>query len=181
MATRGADNAEKGKSQKEAGTLGELLQLLRNEKGITGHELAHRLGTSQATVSKIETGYQKPTLDYVIKFAAEIGLSKTETTRLLRKLNLLHAGVAGDRAADLLSLELVAGDEAERQRRTLEDFEASAAVIRVFAPQGIPDILQTEAYAQSAIRLSGVTEPDAVAKLVKARSKRQKGLGRNKQ
>jgi transcriptional regulator with XRE-family HTH domain len=181
MTTRGAVMTEKGQPKKGTGTLGELLQALRQGKNLTGQALARRLGTSQATISKIETGLQKPTMDYVVRFAAEIGLSKAETTRLLRRLNLLPAGATGDRAAELLSLDLVAGDEAERQRRTLADFEASATVIQVFAPQGIPEILQTEEYARSALRLSGLIEPGAVEKVVQARLKRQRGLGRNKQ
>src|SRR5262249_15686625 len=117
----------------------------------------------------------------MVRFAAEIGLSKAETTHLLRKLNFLPAGDAGDRAAELLSVDLVAGDVAERQRRSLEVFETSAAIIRAFVPKGIPNLLQTEEYARSATRLSGVAEPGEVEKLVKARNRRRQGLGKSKQ
>lgn len=49
-ATRQANNAATGKLHQTAGTLGQRLQSLRKAKGITGHELARRLGTNQATV-----------------------------------------------------------------------------------------------------------------------------------
>lgn len=178
MARRGADKTERGKPKRGDGTLGHLLQSLRQKKSITGEELARRLGTSQATVSKIETGVQKPTMEYVVRFASEIGLSKAEATDLLMRLNLLPSGLARDRTAELLSLDFVSGDDAKRQRKAMEEFEGLATVIRVFEPQGIPDILQTEEYARSSIRLSGITDPDPAERLVGARLKRQKHVGK---
>src|SRR5262249_39597258 len=151
-----------------------LLQSLRQQKGITGDELAGRLGTTQATVSKVETGRQKPTMEYVVRFAAEIGLSKAETTDLLMRLNLLPGGRARDKGAEFLSLDLVSGGDAERQQKAVEQFEAQAAVIRVFDPQAIPEILQTEEYARSEVRLSGVSDPRLAETLVKEQLKRQK-------
>jgi transcriptional regulator with XRE-family HTH domain len=148
--------------------------LLRQERDITGDELAKRLGTTQATVSKVETGRQKPTMEYVVRFAAEIGLSKAETTDLLTRLNLIYAGPAKGTAAEFLSLDLVSGDDAKRQQKAVELFEARAAVIRVFDPQGIPEILQTEEYARSEVRLSGVSDPRLAETLVRERLKRQK-------
>src|SRR5438132_803673 len=63
MAKRRAGKTANRKPRIAGGTPGELLKL-RTEKGLTGEELARRLGTSQATVSKMETGFQKPTMDY---------------------------------------------------------------------------------------------------------------------
>src|SRR5215471_8948716 len=157
MATPEGGKAERGKPKKRDGTLGKLLQSLRKKKKFTGNELARRLGTSQATVSKIETGFQKPTMDYVVRLAAEIGLSKAETTNLLMRLNLLPSGAAGERAAELLSVDLVSGDDVERQQKAVHEFETLATAIRVFESQGIPEYLQTEAYARSQIRISGLT------------------------
>src|SRR5262249_54407569 len=129
MEARGARKAEKRTPKNGGETVGELLQSLRKARNITGDELARRLGTSQATVSKIETGFQKPTMDYIVRFAAEIGLPKTESTKLLTRLNLLPAGAAGGKAADLLSLGLVSGDDAKRQQAAIEEFERSSSVI----------------------------------------------------
>jgi transcriptional regulator with XRE-family HTH domain len=171
MTTRGESKAGRDERNQGPGTLGELLQLLRVKKGVTGRELARRLGTSQATISKIETGLQRPTMDYVVRFALEIGLPKSETTRLLMQLNL--TGRARERAAELLSFDLVSGDDAERQRKAVEDFERSATTIRVFEPQGIPELFQTEAYARSQVRLSGIGS-DTAESLVRARLRRQK-------
>ncbi len=166
-----------GEPSKRPGMLGELLQSHRLKKHITGRELARRLGTSQATVSKIETGVQKPTMDYIVRFASAIGLPKAETNRLLMQLNL--SGAAREKAAELLSSDLISGDDVERQRKAVEQFESLAPVIRVFAPQGIPEVLQSKEYARSGLRLSAVTS-DAAERLLKARLQRQKNL-KNKQ
>ncbi len=174
MAKGGAGKGRTRKRKRPNGTLGHLLQSLRQERDITGDELAKRLGTTQATVSKVETGRQKPTMEYIVRFAAEIGLSKTEATDLLTRLNLIPAGSAKGTAAELLSLDLVSGDEAERQQKAVEEFEARAAVIRVFDPQRIPELLQAEEYARSDIRLSGVSDPRLAETLVRERLKRQK-------
>src|SRR5262245_21563770 len=104
MKPHGDRNPEKRLPKAGGGTVGERLQKLRKDRNITGDELARRLGTSQATVSKIETGFQKPTMDYIVRFAAEIGLPKAETTKLLARLNLLPPGAAGGKATELLSL-----------------------------------------------------------------------------
>jgi transcriptional regulator with XRE-family HTH domain len=174
MPRRAGGKAKTRKRKRADGTLGHLLQSLRQEKDITGEELALRLGTSQATVSKVETGLQKPTMGYVVRFAAELGLSKAETTDLLLRLNLLPGSRARDKGAEFLSFDLVSGDDAERQRRAVEEFEARASVIRVFDPQRIPELLQREEYARSEIRLSGVSDPTLAETLVRERLKRQK-------
>jgi transcriptional regulator with XRE-family HTH domain len=174
MTKGGAGKGRTRKRKRPNGTLGHLLQSLRQEKDITGDELAKRLGTTQATVSKVETGRQKPTMEYIVRFAAEIELSKAETTDLLTRLNLMPAGPARGTQAELLSLDLVSGDDAKRQQKAVERFEARAAVIRAFNPQRIPEILQTEEYARSDIRLSGVSDTKLGESLVRERLKRQK-------
>src|SRR5262249_7853536 len=121
MTTRGRSKAGAGEGQERKGRLGELLQSHRLRTDITGRELARRLGTSQATISKIETGVQKPTMDYIVRFASEVGLTKAETNRLLLQLNL--SGAATERAAELLSSDLISGDDVERQRKAVEQLE----------------------------------------------------------
>ena len=99
---------------------------------------------SQATVSKIETGVQKPTIDYIVRFASEIGLPKAETNRLLMQLNL--SGAAREKAVELLASDLISGGDLERQRKAVERFETLATIIRLFDPQGIPEVVQSEEY-----------------------------------
>jgi transcriptional regulator with XRE-family HTH domain len=180
MASKDAGKPEKRRSKKGDGTLGERLRSLRNEKGITGDELARRLGTSQATVSKMETGFQKPTMDYIVRFAGAVGLAKAETSDLLMRLNLLPSGKGRGKAVSL-SLDLGAGEELQRQRKAVEEVESRASVIRVFDSGGVSDILQTEEYARTASRLSGTTEHGAVETLVRTRIRRQRDLGKTKQ
>lgn len=51
-------------------TFGENLRLLREAAGLTQDELAHRLGKTQKTISKIETGSQRIFLDDLFHFSA---------------------------------------------------------------------------------------------------------------
>jgi hypothetical protein len=113
-------------------------------------------------------------MEYVVRFASEIGLSKAQTSDLLMRLNLLPGGRTRHKGVEFLSLDLVSGDDAKRQRRAVEEFEARASAIRVFDSQGIPVLLQTEEYTRSVVRLSGVPEPGPGELLVRARLKRQK-------
>lgn len=48
---------------------GENLRLLRESVGLTQDELAHRLGKTQKTISKIETGSQRIFLDDLFHFS----------------------------------------------------------------------------------------------------------------
>jgi len=156
-----------------SGSAADLLRSLRRKKKITGQELARRLGTSQATVSKTETGVQAPTVDYVLRFASELGLSKGETKELVARLNLLPSGLEADALLEPGSPELLSGDRARRQGKAVEHLEARASVIRVFQPLLVPDLLQTEEYARSTVRLSGQGN---VEDAVRTRLKRQKNL-----
>src|ERR1700676_1400337 len=68
--------------------------------------------------------------------AATSSTLKAETTDLLMRLNLLSSGVTRDKAADL-SLDLLCGDDPERQR--LGQAQSIAAVVprRNAPPSGV--------------------------------------------
>src|SRR5436190_2110398 len=55
-----------------AAALGRRLTALRREAGLSQVELARRMGTSQAAVSKIESGRNLPTLPWLERFAAAL-------------------------------------------------------------------------------------------------------------
>jgi transcriptional regulator with XRE-family HTH domain len=59
--------------------VGPLVERLRSEEGLTQAELARRLGTTQAAISKIETGRSVPGLDLLDRIAIALGRSFTLT------------------------------------------------------------------------------------------------------
>ena len=51
----------------------ELVYRLRTETGITQAELAHRMGTTQSAIARMEAGGTRPTIDTLERLAQAIG------------------------------------------------------------------------------------------------------------
>jgi transcriptional regulator with XRE-family HTH domain len=84
--------------------IGPVVERLRREAGLTQAELGRRIGTTQAAISKIETGRTVPGLELLDRIATTIGRSIT-----------LTLGAEPDRP----SME----ERRRRVRRALGDFE----------------------------------------------------------
>jgi transcriptional regulator with XRE-family HTH domain len=84
--------------------IGPVLERLRLEAGLTQAELAGRVGTTQAAISKIETGRTVPGLEVLDRLATALGRPITVTL---------------GETADRPSLE----ERRRRVRRALGDFE----------------------------------------------------------
>lgn len=63
----------------DATQIGPLIETLRREAGLTQAELARRLETTQAAISKIETGRSLPSLTVIERIARAIGRPITIT------------------------------------------------------------------------------------------------------
>jgi len=63
----------------DATQIGPLIEALRREAGLTQSELARRLATTQAAISKIETGRSLPSLTVIERIARAIGRPITIT------------------------------------------------------------------------------------------------------
>jgi transcriptional regulator with XRE-family HTH domain len=50
-----------------------LVYRLRTEAGLTQAELAHRMGTTQSAIARMESGGTRPTLETLEKLAAAVG------------------------------------------------------------------------------------------------------------
>lgn len=59
-------------------TIGNKIQSLRKEKGLTQKELAQRLGVSASMVGQYETNIRKPKLETLEKFSEALNVSITE-------------------------------------------------------------------------------------------------------
>jgi transcriptional regulator with XRE-family HTH domain len=115
------------------------LRTLRDVNGITGRELARRIGISQSKVSRIEAGSALPSIAEVTAWSRAVGAS-TETQRLLETLT------------DAARTEVETWQESLKGRPQLQDsvreIEATAIRTRGFQPNLVPGLLQTPDYAQ---------------------------------
>jgi len=156
-------------SADEAGQqLAAHLRELRGLTGISGRDLAQRLGISQPTVSRIESGRLVPTIPVGSTWARECGGDAETVERLRRLTEEAHVEVNRFRTA-------------LRERPHLQDdikeFEASARTVRVFQPSVVPGLLQTPEYARRVFSLFQLPySKETLASAVAARMDRQLAL-----
>ncbi|MFC4062275.1 helix-turn-helix domain-containing protein [Planomonospora corallina] len=141
--------------------LGELLRRLRKDAGLTGKELALRVGVSQPAISQIETGKLLPVPETVERLVAALGLDaagRGELDALLLRLrdevSRLKDGLAGREAAN-----------ATRVR--------SARWMAVFSSAMVPPLLQTAEYARLALAIGRNVSDDDAAKAAAVRIEAQ--------
>jgi transcriptional regulator with XRE-family HTH domain len=120
--------------------LGAALRAARINAGLSGEQLAKRLGISQSRISRIELGQQTASAELVRRWAEATGIS-------------------GDHGVELIGWAEVAGTEAvmlgnarrrglARLQRDSLEFEATARTILEFDPVLIPGLLQVPEYAR---------------------------------
>ncbi|GAB3499563.1 DUF5753 domain-containing protein [Amycolatopsis cihanbeyliensis] len=139
--------------------LGAELRRRRERAGLTGVDLARRLGWAQSTVSRFEAGTGSFTEVNVTTYLAHCGVGAPEAARVLR-----------------LARETEDGYLVRRQSlRTLILHETTAQRITATSPLLVPGLLQTEDYAQAVIRLPGRSEAE-IGSRVAIRMERQQVL-----
>jgi len=138
--------------------------------------LARRLDVSQATISKIETGTQQPTIEFLLRFCATIDLSPEERTLLLGDLATLVTPGTNRREPHFLPYHYLSPAELGQRQRAIATLERRASVIRTYQSAVIPGLLQTQEYIVSIIRLTGLTLPTAIDQIAGTRIKRQASL-----
>ncbi|MGI8814426.1 MAG: helix-turn-helix domain-containing protein [Pseudonocardia sp.] len=162
--TSPVDEAGPEQARREFG--GEL-RALRRRAGLTGDQLADRLGWSQAKISKTETGKTIPTVADVRAFAEGAGAGRAEVADLLDRFEQLATQVTGWRTL------LRTGIVGSQQR--VADQEATTSVTQQLSTAGVPGLLQTADYAR--VMLTGGPDPTAdVTAGVQSRLRRQEVL-----
>ncbi len=58
--------------------IGKNIKRIREEKGISGEELAIRIGLSRQYIFYLEKGYKKPTVENLYAISQELGVSMDE-------------------------------------------------------------------------------------------------------
>jgi len=144
------------------------LRRLREIAGVSGRELAQRIGISQSKVSRIESGATTPPAPAVAAWAEAVGASAETRARLAAMTEAVFAEVQAWRAALPVRGHL---------QDQIKEWEAAARTVRVFQPSVVPGLLQTAEYARRVFGLFHVSyADDDLAKAVAGRLNRQLAL-----
>lgn len=123
--------------------LGGELRRLRLAAGLSGPELAERLGIGQATVSRMETGQVRSNLDTVRHWLeATHGSAKTKRETV---------ALAEDAQVDVTGWRSVFRGGMAPQQRQMRRFDEAAVRLRHFQPFMVPGYFQPAEYARGAI------------------------------
>lgn len=144
------------------------LRILREMSGVSGRDLAKRIGISQSKVSRIEAGTAQPSAAEITAWARAVGAAE-EIERLLAALT------------EVARTEVVTWQEAIEGRHQLQDEirerEVTARHVRAFQPALVPGLLQTPGYMQRVFAMFKSSIPQtSVAAAVAARLDRQLAL-----
>ncbi|MFI6866946.1 helix-turn-helix domain-containing protein [Nocardia sp. NPDC050406] len=149
--------------------LGAELRRLRDLAGISGRELAKRVGISQSTLSRIEAGHVVPPLPQVMEWAKAVGADADCQKSLRGMTEAAHSPEVRDWAASLADRVHLQDD--------VRAFEEAAHVVRNFQPTLVPGLLQTADYARRVFdTFDPPYTPDAAAAALAARLERQRVL-----
>ncbi|HEX2132700.1 MAG TPA: helix-turn-helix transcriptional regulator [Actinophytocola sp.] len=145
--------------------LGGELRQARELVGMSGRELASRIGVSQSKVSRIESGHATPTVLEVSRWADEVGA----TTERRGQLVALTESVF----TEVHSWPATLSDRAHIQGE-IEEREMRARLLRTFQPALVPGLLQTAEYARRVIAMGQVSRSaEEMADTLAGRLRRQ--------
>lgn len=122
------------------------LRRLRADAGVSGADLAARIGTSQATISRYESGRLQPSM----LVAGRIGWALRAPEHQRRQLVELARAAAEERAGLVPKRVLLQQGVTQLQRR-IRLQEQRARHIRTFHPSIVPGLLQTEGYMRAIV------------------------------
>lgn len=149
--------------------LGTDLRQLREARSLRLEDVAAHLGVAPSTLSRIETGKAPTRTSYLALMLDLYGIDDPDRRRMLA--DLAREGQRKGWWADCDDL-LAAG------ARNYLGLEAEASVLRSFAVQVVPGLLQTQEYATAVCRASRPDlTSDQVRRLVTLRLRRQELLG----
>jgi transcriptional regulator with XRE-family HTH domain len=161
-----ADQA--GISHAQRQRLGADLSRLRRLAGISGRDMARRIGASQAHVSRVEAGKAVPTLPQVRAWADAVEVPEDARPALVA---LTEAALN-----EFDSFQDRDGRELAAMQRDVAGLEAEAALSRHFQPAMVPGLLQTAEYARRVLAITDIHGWGDHAAAVAARIERQQVL-----
>ena len=157
-----------GAGREQAQRLAGELRLLRDLSGLSGREVARRMGTNQSRVSRIESGTAIPSLPEVTAWASAIGASAGVHETLVALAEAAFAEAQSWR--DALHRRPHAQDE-------IRALESRTRVLSTFQPSVVPGMLQTAEYARRVFSLlPGTLAESDIPAAVAGRLNRQLAL-----
>lgn len=164
--TNGQETTGAPRTQRQR--LGSELRRLRMLAGLSGRDLAPRVGITQPTVSRIESAQAVPSLPQVLAWSDAVGASEESRTALVALTKAAINEIESWRARQQAGIAAMQTDVGE--------LEATAAMLRCFQPAFIPAQMQTPDYARHVFALTDVTGGQDYAAAVAARMDRQQAL-----
>ncbi len=152
-------------------SVGNKIKALRKSRGLTGKDLAERIGLSGAAVSKFENGLLRPSETFIESVIEALDLSSSETYQLRE----LSSFVNSQFARWTLSSNQVTANQINIGIR-----EKNSKTIRFFSNQLIPGLLQSESYTRVVFQNLAIPDKNSFERLIKSRAKRQ-GILKGKQ
>jgi transcriptional regulator with XRE-family HTH domain len=159
---------EAGTPHVQRARLGSDLRRLRRLAGLSGRDIAARIGSSQAHVSRVENGQAVPTLPQVSAWAT----ATDAPADVQAALTALAEAALNE--ADSWRARFSAGLPAMQQ--DVREMEAVAGVVTYFQPSIVPGLLQTAEYARRTFEVTDVAGWGDHAAAVAARIERQQAL-----
>lgn len=131
------------------------------------YQLAAKLGWSQAKVSRVERGATLPRPDEVAAWCRALGADSGLTRELLRTSEAL--------TDEMTEWRRETAPGRRRLQQEIADLEQAASVIRIFAQDVVPGLVQTRRYAAKMFQLGRDPQPSLteVYEAVEARMARQ--------
>jgi transcriptional regulator with XRE-family HTH domain len=159
-----ADRKEEPGSTKRAQLAAELRRI-REQRGMSGRELAQHVRISQSKVSRIESGRTVPTLLEVSAWATATDVSDEYRELLVATVESVYTEVH----SWPVTMQMRAHIQGE-----IEEREMHAQVVRVFQSSVVPGLLQTAEYARRTFSMGDMSKSvDAIADSLAARLRRQ--------
>lgn len=152
--------------------IGARLRQLREVHGISGRDLAERIGHPQSYISKMETGRLYPSEVYFAAVADALNLTlvERESFRLLFEVYCVESASIHAESKQISALQ-----------ELIEQFERSATNVRSFQNAIVPGLLQTPRYMEAVLgTFFDVAQRDQMQAAVEARKQRQLVLGDSK-
>jgi transcriptional regulator with XRE-family HTH domain len=148
--------------------LGAELRRLREQAGLSGHELAGHVGVSQSKISRIESGAAVPSIPEVTSWAAAVSASASASDKVMALVEAAHT-------------EVDPWDVTMRDRGHLQDdiqeIEARSRAVLVYEPTLVPGLLQVAEYARRVFAMFEPTYAESdIPAIVRSRLDRQEAL-----
>lgn len=154
--------------QKHRLALAAELRSLRERQGISGSELARRIGWTQSRVSRYERGRQSPSEAEILEFIEALDLSADVADRLVTQVRALDTEWNSYRSIMLRG--------AQQRQSEIQESEAEAVEIRSFQQTLIPGLLQTADYMRALTELVPYQDDEERSDAVRLRMERQEIL-----